>query len=898
MMNHPWSAIHLTNAAELDRLYKIYVEDRSKCDPSLALFFDGLTFAKQDPEEGQGSGIPGSFFCAYLLDRYLQFAHFYADVNPLEPKAIATPILPFIQEISNYDQSQKISLGSPWNKEICLGDLITLFNQTFCKKIGFEMAHVKTEARKWLLEKIATYPSFSFSDSEKQEVLSQLVSTREFETFLHRTFQGKKRFSIEGAEMMIPMLKKLACLALEKDVVDFAIGMAHRGRLNTLTHVLQKPYSMIFCEFDESYIPITRAESGDVKYHLGFSSDLKEGDKNLHMHLLYNPSHLEAIDPVLKGFARAKGQVRMDMKKVLPVLIHGDAAFAGQGIVYETLQMTHLEGYTTEGIIHIIVNNQIGFTASSKEGRSTDYTTDLAKTFGMPVFHLNGEDPESVLFATKLAFEYRQTFGSSVLLDLHCYRKYGHNESDEPGFTQPKMWELIQSKDSIDHLFAVQYQLEDLYLEYQAKVRATLEENLSQSQTFIAEGPKIAKVTEDQLSSRAKENGPLSVEIEKLQSLCKDLSTPPDGFTVHPKLQKILTSRLEILQKPANEALVDFALAETLSYATILTQGTPIRISGQDARRGTFSHRHAVYVDPVTEKKWIPLEALAKEKTFFEIHNSFLSEEAVMGFEYGFTLGFSKAFVIWEAQFGDFANGAQVVIDQFLASGEAKWGRQSSLTLFLPHGQEGQGPEHSSARMERFLSLCASNNMKVVQTTTAAQTYHILRLQAKSSVKKPLILFTHKSLLREKRAQSSMQELSLGTFLEIIPDASNAFKATRVLLCSGKIYYQLQEEQKKHPETAILRIEQLYPFPGKSLMEQLALYRSVKEVVYVQEEPANQGALNYIRLQIKPFLGEKVRFFAVARPEMAAPATGYPKIFKQEQEKLILDAFTGKGDST
>nr|MBA2727458.1 2-oxoglutarate dehydrogenase E1 component [Parachlamydiaceae bacterium] len=706
--------------------------------------------------------------------------------------------------------------------------------------------------------------------------------------------------SIEGAETLIPMMGAIIDKGAELGVSEFFLGMAHRGRLNVLTNILEKPYAVIFAEFDENHRPDSIEQSGDVKYHKGFFSDTisTHGHKIL-VTLTPNPSHLEAVDPVVEGQAYARQKILGEKGKqlVLPILIHGDAALAGQGIVYETMQMGGLEGYGTGGTLHLVINNQIGFTTLPKDSRSTLYCTDIAKAFDAPVFHVNAEDPENCVRAVHLAIEIRQKFGCDVFVDLICYRKYGHNETDEPAFTQPKKYQIISNKKSIREIYREQLIgqgiLEKNIAEnLEAEFRNSLQEDLK----GIAVNDK--KMLENELPDVLPEKFSFhhiqtGVQLGILQEIAEKFSTIPDGFSLHPKLERIVKERLTMIKGPEPLKPIDWGMAETLAYGSLLWEGVNVRLSGQDSCRGTFSHRHAMWMDQKNETPYYPLKNLKQGQGSFEVYNSLLSEFGVLGFELGYSLARPDALVIWEAQFGDFCNGAQVIIDQFISTGEQKWSQQFGLVMLLPHGYEGQGPEHSSGRMERFLTLAGQSNLCIANPSTPAQLFHLLRRQQMQKVKKPLVVFTPKALLRHPECVSHPQDLSMGSFQEILDDPSPPDVVRRIAICSGHIYYDLIAEKHKgaSDDLAILRVEQLYPFNAEKMKELLNKHQTLESVCWIQEEPGNMGAGQSICQELSGLLPKDVTFRYIARPRSASPAVGSYVMHKKQLKDLLASLF-------
>jgi 2-oxoglutarate dehydrogenase E1 component len=722
-----------------------------------------------------------------------------------------------------------------------------------------------------------------------------------FERFLQTRFAGQKRFSLEGGEALIPLLDTLVEETARLDAVEMVLGMPHRGRLNVLAHVIEKPYEMIFAEFEGARLPDDVSGDGDVKYHLGYSTDRRlPGGRAIHLSLTPNPSHLEAVNPVVEGIVRAKQAYRDDTarRRVVPVLLHGDAAFMGQGIVYETLALGPLPSFTTGGTVHVIVNNQIGFTTSPRDYLFTPYPSDPAHVVRAPVFHVNADDPEAVIQAARLAAGYRQTFGTDVVIDFVCYRRHGHNELDDPALTQPVMYEQIRNHPSVVERYTKRLVEAGVVDEAQVAamrtaVRAALdaalqavrrEQRPQRVQAFGGVWQGLGWAGDDWSADTR-------VPADRLRAIAEGVARVPDGFAPNPRVRKLLEERRDRVGR--GEA-IDWGTAETLAYGSLLLEGTPVRVSGQDVLRGTFSHRHVAIFDAADGRAWVPLNDVAPGQATVEAVNSPLSEEAVLGFEYGMSSGDPRRLVVWEAQFGDFVNGAQVVIDQFISSGESKWQRMSGLVLLLPHGYEGQGPEHSSARLERFLQLCAERNMQVIVPSTPAQIFHALRRQMHRPFRKPLVVMSPKSLLRHPEAVSTLAELTEGGFRLVIDDARAAApeEIRRVILCSGKIHYALDAARREQDrgDVALVRVEQLYPFPTAELREALGRYPAIREVFWVQEEPANQGAWWFVLPLISPLLRPDVSFSYIGRAEAASPATGSHEVHEAEERAILEQA--------
>ena len=838
-----------------------------------------------------------------MVNAYRVRGHLFAKLDPLELQ----PRPPFDLSLETFGLSKvdPETVFAYGNQKLRLREIVQRLSDTYCRTIGVEFTFVEDpEERRWLQHRMEDSCNHTIFERDTQiRVLSKLTDAETFERFLHGTYIGAKRFSVEGGESVIPMLELIIDHAAALDVEEIVIGMAHRGRLNVLINVLELPAQDILAAFEDND-PERYLGSGDVKYHLGHSTDRRIGDRNVHLTLSFNPSHLEFVNPVVEGRVRAKQDRKADRlrERVMPLLIHGDAAFIGQGIVAETLILGGLRAYDTGGTMHVVVNNQIGFTTAVRDSRSTRYCTDITRMLRCPVFHVNGEDPEAVVHVAKIATEYRQRYRKDVVIDLYCYRKYGHNEGDEPRFTQPVMYAAIDKKQSVREIYVDtlvkkgQITIEDAE-EIQARSRGRFEAALEdvratnhhyESQAYggiwssYAGGADLDTADAD-----------TSVPAATLTRLSDRLTTLPKDFQTLRQIKAIMAHRAKAGR---GEAVVDWGTAETLAYATLLAEGVNVRITGQDAERGTFSHRHAVLYDASSGESYTPLSNAAEVQGRFEIHDSCLNEAGVLGFEYGYSLDSPDALVIWEAQFGDFANGAQVLIDQFISSSEDKWDRLSGLVLLLPHGFEGMGPEHSSARLERYLALCAEDNMMVCNLTTAAQIFHALRRQVKRSWRKPLIVMSPKSLLRAEVASSSLEELARGSFQRIIPEREvSAKKVKRVLACSGKVYYDLVagREQRGRDDVAIVRLEQLYPLREQELRDVFAPYADKTDVVWVQEEPFNSGGWYYINSHVAPLLQDRFRVRCVSRPSSASPATGSKQAHILEQQQLVEEAFAG-----
>jgi 2-oxoglutarate dehydrogenase E1 component len=785
-----------------------------------------------------------------------------------------------------------------------LSDIVDGLRQTYCEHIGVEYMHVvDTRIKRWFqqrMEPVRSRPEYSAET--RKHILERLTAAEGLEKYLGSRYPGVKRFGLEGGESLIPCLDELIQRAGSYGAKEIVLGMAHRGRLNVLVNTLGKKPKELFDEFEGK--KLAGAGSGDVKYHQGFSSNVMTPGGEVHLAMAFNPSHLEIVSPVVEGSVRARQDRRGDKdgSQVVPIVMHGDAAFAGQGVVMETFQMSQTRGFGVGGTIHIVINNQVGFTTSRQDdARSTEYCTDVAKMVQAPILHVNADDPEAVMFVTQMAMDYRNEFKRDVVIDLVCYRRRGHNEADEPAATQPLMYEKIRNHKTTRALYAETLVADGVITEDEAKqmeldYRDALDKGEHVVKSLVKEPNKALYVDwSPYLGHEWTAKCKTSVALKTIQKLGKKLTAVPEGFTLQRQVAKIINDREKMT---AGALALNWGYGEMMAYATLLNEGHPVRITGQDVGRGTFSHRHAVLHNQKDGSTHISLQQLSDDQPMFEIYDSLLSEEAVMAFEYGYATTTPNALIVWEAQFGDFANGAQVVIDQFLTSGEHKWGRLCGLTLLLPHGYEGQGPEHSSARLERFLQLCAEHNIQVCVPTTPSQVFHMLRRQVKRPLRKPLVAITPKSLLRHKEAISSLEDLTSGTFQTVLPEKepSDPKKVTRLIMCSGKVYYDLLEKKKAdgRDDVAIVRIEQLYPFPADDLDELLSQYTRLKTVVWCQEEPMNQGAWycsqHHMRNALQR-LNPKLYLQYAGREASAAPACGHMSIHIEEQKKLVNDAF-------
>jgi len=801
-------------------------------------------------------------------------------------------------------------LAGTGNERMKLRDIIALLRTIYCGKIGVEFAHIsRARERLWLRKRFEQGAvANNFSDEERLYILDRLTSAEGIERYLHTRYVGQKRFSLEGGESLIPLLDDIIQQGGSSGIREIVLGMAHRGRINVLVNILGKSPEELFEEFEGNYDLEELKGSGDVKYHKGFSADMKTPGGNVHIVLAFNPSHLEIVNPVVEGSVRARQQRRGDdeRQEVLPVLIHGDAAFSGQGVVTETFQMSQINGFRTGGTVHIVVNNQIGFTMSRpSDARSTEYCSDVAKMIEAPVFHVNGDDPEAVILVTRLALQYRQKFKKDVVIDLVCYRRLGHNEADEPAATQPVMYSQIKGQNTTRQLYADR--LVTAKVTTDAGVAALQDEYRDrmdrgehvQAASLGMIGNEFTVDWEPYLHTNWDDPADTTINPKTVAKIGEQLTTIPPDVKPHGRVQRIMDLRLKMV---AGDVDMDWGFAETMAYASLLVEGHNVRLVGQDSGRGTFFHRHAVIHNQLNSREYTPLEHVVDRPNAFRVIDSFLSEEAVLGFEYGYASTEPNTLVIWEGQFGDFANGAQVVIDQFISSGEAKWGRLCGLTMFLPHGYEGQGPEHSSARLERFLQLCAEHNIQICVPSTPAQMFHMIRRQHIRSFRKPLIVMTPKSLLRHKMSVSPISELSSGRFELIIPEieAIEVKQTRRLVFCSGKVYFDLLEAREVHgiKDVALIRLEQLYPFPIDDFADLIKQYNHVEDIVWCQEEPLNQGAWYQIKHRLQEPLQSHQQLYYAGRPGAAAPASGIFKIHLQQQQGLVEAALGIKSEAS
>ncbi len=842
-----------------------------------------------------------------LISRYRMLGLRQADLDPLKrQQVIPLPELdPASYGLTETDMNTEFATGSLHNSpRLKLKEILQQLRETYCRTLGAEFMYMTdTAQREWLREQLETARARpTFNAEEKRFILERLTAAETLERYLHKRYVGQKRFSGEGGEALTPMLDFLIQKAGAKGVKEIVIGMAHRSRLNILVNTMGKMPSQLFGEFEGKMAQ--DLPSGDVKYHQGFSSNVITPGGPLHLSLAFNPSHLEIVNPVVEGSVRARQRRRNDMagETVLPVLIHGDAAIAGQGVNQEVLNMAQTRGYTTGGTVHIVINNQIGFTTSDpRDTRGTSYCTDIAKMIEAPILHVNGDDPEVCLYAMELAFEYRRKFHKDVFIDLVCFRRLGHNEADEPMVTQPLMYKKINKHPGVRGIYATQLSKEGVIKDGDADkmitvYRDALDRGEHTNSTILSNYNTPQPFNWDEFKGKHwTEPVNTGVDYAHLQSLGFKMTDVPANFQLHPRVEKVIADRRKMAE---GEMKLDWGMGENLAYAVLLDRGYSVRLSGEDVGRGTFSHRHVVFHDQQREKWdagiWVPLQHIKEQQPEFEVIDSVLTENAVLGFEYGYATSSPNKMVIWEAQFGDFANGAQVVIDQFISSGEVKWGRKCGLTMLLPHGYEGQGPEHSSARPERFLQLCAQHNMQVAVPSTPAQIFHLLCRQMIRPYRKPLIVFTPKSLLRPKEAVSDLRELSDGKFQNVIGDTDADPKAvTRVIVCSGKVYYELNayRHTNKRNDVAIVRLEQQYPFPHEAFETEIKRFAKAKEVVWCQEEPQNQGAWYRLRAYFTSHISKDQILAFAGRPIAASPAVGYSSKHMAEQKQLVEDAF-------
>lgn len=923
-----YSYVYKAHSSYIEKMYEQYKADPAQVEEGWRIFFEGFDFGEQGTMAAAAGGGDTSFDIdelkvVGLINGYRRRGHLLSTTNPIRTRRDRRPHL----DLSDYglteaDLDRKFRAAKEINFEEpqTLRAIIDRLHKIYCGNIGLEYFYIAEKAkRRWLRQQLETFSDDDYGHSieKKKRILEKLNDAVVFEKFLHTKYVGQKRFSLEGGESTIPALDAIINSAANAvamfgkgseerpihDVEEVVIGMAHRGRLNVLANIMGKTYEQIFNEFEGNAIPETTMGDGDVKYHMGFSSQVDTvGGRPINLKLVPNPSHLEAVNPVVEGFSRAKSDILYGSQydRVLPILIHGDAAVAGQGVVYEVLQMSQLAGYSTGGTIHFVINNQVGFTTDFDDARSSTYSTSIASTVEAPVIHVNGDDPEAVVFAAELAVSYRQRFNSDIFIDMVCYRKHGHNEGDDPQFTQPEMYKFIKNHPNPKEIYSeeliakgkIEAELvKEMDKDFWQKLQDRLDEVKEKPLPYKYQEPEIAWRKLRQSKPEDFDQSPdTGVDQAILERVVEQLMTIPDGLKPLSKVNRLLKNTKKLLE--ANT--YDWQLGELLAYGSILLEGKDVRMSGQDVKRGTFSHRHSILVDTETGREYNRLSELSPDQGKFRIYNSLLSEFAVLGFEFGYSMATPDALVLWEAQFGDFANGAQVMIDQFIASSESKWRRNSGLVMLLPHGYEGQGPEHSSARLERYLQLCAEFNMTVANVTAPANFFHLLRRQLERPFRKPLIVMSPKKLLRYPAAVSPIEDFTTGTrFHETYDDpiaSQNPDKVKRLIWCTGKIYYELLQEQEENKRTdvAIARLEQLFPFPTQQYEAITAQYKNA-EVVWVQEEPENSGAWPYFL-----FSRRRDSIDVISRKASASPATGYSKMHNQEQEDIIKKAFTLK----
>jgi 2-oxoglutarate dehydrogenase E1 component len=882
----------------LDAQYRQYKADPESVDRQWQVFFNGFDIGLQHSGPGDTTcQDPTAAQVAELINRYRDLGHLLACMDPLSACPTSHPMLELSDFSLGGDDFDTIFATPQFSfvEQASLKEILQILRQTYCRSVGVEYMHLQDpDERGWLQERMEPVGNKPALDVvTKKRILEKLTQAAMLEQFLNKKYQAVTRFSLEGGDALIPMLDAMFQRLAGLGAKEVILGMAHRGRLNVQANILDKPLEALFAEFETCFDAGHVIGDGDVKYHNGYLAHVDlPGNRSLSAYLVNNPSHLEAVDPVVEGIVRARQNLfdDVDRRQVIPLLLHGDAAFAGQGVVAEILNMSQLAGYATGGTIHVVINNQIGYTTLPEDARSTRYSTDVAKMLMVPIFHVHGEDPESLVHVAQLASEYRTRFAKDVVIDLVCYRRYGHNEGDEPYFTQPQMYDRIKERPSPHLLYGGQLEAEgvidgrllpQLEAEATSRLDAAYEEVHGSSCLFPQ--PSCFKEMEGFSSQYFHGGVDTRVPKERLTALAAKLNSLPSDFVPHHKIKMLLRRRLQSVEKGDG---IDWGNAETLAFATLLTEGVPIRLSGQDCQRGTFSQRHSVLIDRQSGQSHTPLNSLEEGQAHYQVYNSLLAEAGVLGFEYGYALTLPQGLTLWEAQFGDFVNNAQGVIDLFIASGETKWQCLCGLCLLLPHGWEGLGPEHSSARLERFLQLCADDNMQVCNLTTPAQYFHLLRRQIKAAYRKPLVLMTPKSLLRHPHAVSTLSDLSDGAFYPVIDDPLPSEKTTKLLLCSGKIYYQLLQRCREIncKDIAIVRLEQLYPFPKEALHRVLKKHTDTDTWCWVQEEPENMGGWRFVKPYLEEIGGRKISY--VGRPAAASPATGFPNLYKQRQAAI------------
>jgi 2-oxoglutarate dehydrogenase E1 component len=901
-MNH-------ANLEYLESLYNQFKTSPESVGVEWKRFFEGVEFAK----DGAFGLSEKELDVYHLITAYRNYGHFEADLDPLTNSVAPSDQLALNKfKLTEKDLQSKFQIGSMIGKSnATLAEIITHLRATYCGKLTVQCAEALPDIRNWFIREFEQNPTnFKLTAEEKKEILATVIQTESLEKFIHTRYVGTKRFSIEGGDAVIPMLERFTSQGAQLKVQEIVLGMAHRGRVNVLANYMGKNVGQLFADFNgptELEAPLEDFD-GDVKYHLGYTKVKKTKHGEVEAHLAFNPSHLEAVNPVVLGMARASQRRRKDTKdrtSVLPILIHGDAAFAGQGIVMETFQMAHVRGYTVGGTVHLVIDNQVGFTTNPENARSAHYSSDVAKVLAIPVIHVNGDDVEACIRGVDIAIRYRQEWKRDIVINITCYRRFGHNEGDEPAYTQPLMYDIIRKHPTLREIYTKQ--LVQVGACDQAYADGLLANRMTELQkiyedtkatppkvnVFKFDGPwnGLKKATQSDIEKTAN----TSVELATLKKIGNLIASVPAGFNIHPKLVKLIDTRKAMA---AGTEQVDWGMAELLAYGSLIHEGTSVRLTGQDCVRGTFTHRHAGFYDVKTGAAYSSLKELNSEKTNFCVYDSILSEYAVMGFEYGNSITDPSFLTMWEAQFGDFCNGAQIIIDQFLTAGESKWQQMSGLVLLLPHGYEGQGPEHSSARLERFLQLSAQNNIQVANLTTPSQIFHALRRQVKRDFRKPLIVMSPKSLLRHPRATSSIEEMAMGSFQEVINDPfiTDTKKVEKVVFVSGKLYYELLEEREKNRDltTALVRLEQISPFPAHKVKETFSLYSNAKKLVWAQEEPKNMGSFQFVYFKFVDLmnqLGLKLSFSYVGRPDRSSPATGSVYRHKTEQQQIVTDVF-------
>jgi 2-oxoglutarate dehydrogenase E1 component len=880
----------------IDELYKQYRQNPESVEFGWRKFFEGFEFQKQDYSAEPGV-MPTEFKVINLIHGYRTRGHLFTRTNPVRQRRQYAPIL----AIENFGLSEgDLDTVFQAGETIGIGpaslrDIIAHLEETYCHSIGIEYMYIRDpERQQWIRDHIELKNRPTFNSEEKKHIFKKVSQATLFEQYIQKKFVGQKRFSVEGCEALIPAIDAIVEHGSKAGAKEFVVGMAHRGRLNVLTHIFGKPYREVFSEFEGKEYDDDGIFDGDVKYHLGYSTDVvADNGQEVHLTLCPNPSHLEAVNPVVEGLARAKIDHYLgDEKKMVPILVHGDAAVAGQGIVYEVIQMAGLDGYRTGGTIHIVVNNQVGFTTNYLDARTSTYCTDVAKTTLSPVFHVNADDVEAVVQVVRIALEYRQRWNKDVFIDLLGYRKYGHNEGDEPKFTQPGLYNIIAKHPTLRDIYMNRLISEGVIdksaadqwkAELEAKLDAELEASKEMSKAYVKHF--LEQTWKDYRSALPQDfdhSPETAYPLKRLKELGKILSTLPEGNKYFRKIEKLMEDRANMLK----EDRLDWSMGELLAYATLLDEGHPVRISGQDVERGTFSHRHAVVTTEDTEQDVIQLNLIGPKQGKFTAYNSLLSEYGVLGFDYGYAFGTPHGLTIWEAQFGDFFNGAQIMIDQFISSAEDKWRTMNGLVMLLPHGYEGQGSEHSSGRPERFLQLCAENNMVICNVTTPGNYFHLLRRQVKWDFRKPLVVFTPKKLLRYPACVSSLKELSEGSFREVIDDTSvKAAEVDTVVFCTGKIYYEVMEEKAKREagnNMAVVRIEQLYPMPERQILDIQKKYNKAKSFIWLQEEPENMGAWSFV---LRKFPIKNLEL--ISRRSSGSPAAGSPRIHEQRYNRVM-----------